>query len=123
MSSRVGAITKLVGVDVIGSLVWFPVWWYTSGLFRIIKGAKNALNLRLREYGFAIWIKNFFNPMYGQYDVTGRIVSVFMRLVVLIGRIIALVVEAVLYVLGVCLWILAPIGIVGMIVVNISKAL
>ncbi len=123
MSSRVGAITKLVGVDVIGSLIWFPVWWYTSGLFRIVMGAKKALSLRVREYDFAIWIKNFFNPMYGQYDITGRIVSVFMRLVVLIGRLIALAVEAVVYVLGVCVWIAAPVGIVGMMIVNISKAL
>lgn len=55
-----------------------------------------------------IWLKNFFVPMYGQYDWTGRLISVFMRLVILIGRFIALIVEAIVYVLLLGLWLASP---------------
>lgn len=68
----------------------------------------NALRYRFQAYAFRIWIRNFFVPMYGQHDWSGRIVSFFMRLVVLIGRLIALLVEAFVYALGLALWLAAP---------------
>ncbi|MEN9558024.1 MAG: hypothetical protein RL141_393 [Candidatus Parcubacteria bacterium] len=63
------------------------------------------LRYRARAYALGIWIRNFFVPMYGQYDWAGRLVSVFMRFVVLVGRGIALGVEAAVYGAGLLLWI------------------
>lgn len=123
MSSRVGAISKLLVVDLVGSLIWFPVWWYSTGLFRVSRAAARTLKFRWREYDFAIWLKNFFVPMYGQYDVTGRIVSVFMRLIVFIGRSIAYLAEAIVYLIGVIAWIGAPVAVIGMLAINATKAL
>jgi hypothetical protein len=108
MKSRVGAIAQLLFVDLIGSIAWFPVWWYTKGLQKVIQSAFNALRYRLQAYALKIWIKNFFVPMYGQYDWTGRLVSIFMRFVVIIGRSIAIVVEAWVYLIGIILWVLLP---------------
>jgi hypothetical protein len=108
MNSRVGAVTRLLFIDLIGSVVWFPVWWYTKGLALVISKVVASLRYRYQEYSFRIWIKNFFIPMYGQYDLTGRLVSVFMRSVVLVGRSIAIVVEALFYVVLLVLWLLAP---------------
>lgn len=108
MKSRIGAVANLLVVDLAGSIVWFPVWWYTRGLQKVINAAIAAVSYRVRAYSFRIWLRNFFVPMYGQYDWTGRLISVFMRLVVLVGRLIALVVEIVIYVIGVALWILLP---------------
>lgn len=123
MPSRTGAVAKLIGVDLFGSVIWFPVWWYTAGLKRVVLGVRDTVRYRLREYGFAIWLKNFFVPMYGQYDITGRLVSVFMRFVVLIGRIIALSAETVLYFFGVCAWAAAPVVCVVLIVLNVTKGI
>lgn len=112
MHSRVGAVTKLLFGDLLGSVAWFPVWWYTKGLSGVIQKVGAALRYRARAYAFAIWLKNLFVPMYGQRDLAGRAVSVFMRMVVLIGRGIAFVVEALVYGLGIvvwCLWIPATI--------------
>lgn len=112
MHSRVGAVTKLLVVDLLGSVAWFPVWWYTQGLAGVIRKIGAALRYRARAYAFVIWMKNLFVPMYGQNDLAGRAVSIFMRIVVLIGRGIAFVVEALVYVVGLiawCLWLPAVI--------------
>jgi len=108
MSSRFGAVARLVLIDLAGSVLWFPYWWYTTGLIAILQATKNALIYRSRSFGIKIWIRNFFVPMYGQYDWTGRLVSVFMRFVVLIGRCIFMGFEALIYVAGIALWIAAP---------------
>ena len=108
MKSRTGAVAQLLFGDILGSIVWFPVWWYTRGLNRVIRKAADAITYRIRAYSFVIWLRNFFVPMYGQYDWTGRLISIFMRLVVLIGRLIALVVEIILYFLGIVAWIFLP---------------
>src|SRR5689334_9819464 len=109
MQSRVGAVARLVFVDLLGSIAWFPVWWYSTGMLKVLHSSRDALQYRARSYAFAIWIKNFFVPMYGQYDITGRFVSVLMRFIVLVGRSIAYVVEALVYLLGIILWAVAPI--------------
>lgn len=108
MKSRVGAVAQLLVVDLAGSIVWFPVWWYTKGLQKIVRSAYAAIRYRAQAYAFRVWLKNFFVPMYGQYDWTGRLVSVFMRFVVIIGRGIAILFESWVYLFGIVCWVLAP---------------
>ena len=113
MHSRVSAIARLVFFDLLGSIAWFPVWWYTTGLSLAAEKAWKALRYRAQAYAFRIWLRNFFVPMYGQYDLAGRAVSVFMRFVVLIGRFIAIGVEALVYLAGLIVWAIAlPLAIV-----------
>ena len=58
---------------------------------------RERLQYRWRAYSFALWLKHFFVPMYGQYDFAGRVVSVFMRLAVLLGRGVAFFFEVFAY--------------------------
>lgn len=109
MTSRTGEVAKFVLVDFFGSVVWFPIWWYTTGFMGVITAARRGLEYRVRSLGFKIWMKNFFVPMYGQYDLAGRLISVWMRLVVLVGRFIVLVAEAVGFTIGIIAWVLIPI--------------
>ena len=115
-------MAKLLLVDLVGSVVWFPVWWYTKGLNRILHATTNAMRYRAQSYAFGVWIRNFFVPMYGQYDWTGRLISVFMRFVVLIGRLIALAFESAIYAMGVVAWGLAPMVFLGMVILNLAAA-
>jgi hypothetical protein len=110
MSSRSAAVARLVVIDLFGSLIWFPVWWYTVGLQGVVAGSIARLRYRSKSYGLMVWIKNFFVPMYGQYDLVGKLVSVFMRFVVLVGRVLALAVEAVAYAVGIVVWVVAPVA-------------
>ncbi|MBI5655177.1 hypothetical protein HZC53_06025 [Candidatus Uhrbacteria bacterium] len=108
MTSHAKQLTRLIAVDFFGSVLWFPVWWYTKGLKRLALRFWNGLQYRISSYGLRVWIKNLFVPMYGQHDIQGKIVSFFMRVVVLIGRSIALAVEAVVYAFGLVIWTVAP---------------
>jgi hypothetical protein len=123
MQSRAGAVANLLVVDLLGSVVWFPVWWYTKGFQRMVNAAALALRYRASSYAFRIWLKNFFVPMYGQHDLAGRTVSVFMRFVVLIGRLIAFAVEAAVYGIGLFLWIVAPMIFAAMAIWSITVGL
>lgn len=75
----------------------------------VLAWMKQELSFRWRSYAIGLWMKNFFAPMYGQYDWTGRIVSVFVRFFVIIGRMIAVDVEAVLYGVFAIAWVFAPV--------------
>ena len=108
MSSRSGSIARYFLIDLFGSIIYFPAWWYTRGFFGVLRYFGQSLAYRWMSYNFPIWLKNFFVPMYGQYDWSGRLVSVFMRFFVLIGRLIALLVEALIYFTLTLLWLAAP---------------
>lgn len=108
MLQRTGALARLMFVDLIGSVFWFPVWWYTSGAKKMVEWCVEGLRYRAKQYAFGIWIRNFFVPMYGQYEWTGRAISVFMRFVVIVFRGIALAIEALAYLTFAIAWMTIP---------------
>lgn len=108
MSAAPLELTKFILSETVGSVLRFPMWWYSDGLLRLSKWIVQQLNYRWRAYAFAIWIRNMFVPMYGQYDWSGRLVSFVMRVVVLIGRGIGLMGEALGYFLLSLVYVLLP---------------
>lgn len=99
---------------VIGATVadffYTPIWWYTRGLGKQVRGVGGSLAVRHRDLAIDVWLKNILVPMYGQHDFTGRLISFFMRLAQIIGRIIALIVWAFLLVVWLMIWVLIPMG-------------
>lgn len=84
------AILRFIFVDIILDALYFPVWWYTSGLIQCIQYLWSKVRYGIAVLGIGIWVKNFFKPMYGVADWQARIISVVMRFFVLIGKCIAL---------------------------------
>ena len=102
-------------------IIYFPIWWYTKGLKIIanycIQSATFHVNRRL---ALGIWIKSIFKPMYGDYTREGRIISLFMRLIVLVWKLIAtLLWLVVLFVLFVA-WMVLPLVIIYFIIYQIT---
>lgn len=104
------ALLRLFLSETVGSIIRFPFWWYTEGLIEAARWCARGLRYRWESAGIAVWLSNFFVPMYGQYDLAGRLVSVVMRFVVLIGRLIGLIAEAVGYTLLLAAWVILPIA-------------
>lgn len=69
-----------------GDVLRFPAWWYGKGLIRAVKYALEFIQGYARTLGVSVWVKNIFTPMFGRYDWQSRIISVFMRLVNIVGR-------------------------------------
>ncbi|MDD5566786.1 MAG: hypothetical protein PHH01_01180 [Patescibacteria group bacterium] len=72
---------KFVVVDILGSIIYFPIWWYTRGtkraaglIFRNISNAEKALAI-------GILFRYFFKPMYADYTKSGRAISLVVRFV------------------------------------------
>jgi len=108
MMQRSEALARLIFVDLLGSIIWFPIWWYTKGLQKFINWCYEGLRYRYEQYAFRVWIKNFFIPMYAQYDFVGRLISVGMRFFVILGRGIALLIEAFIYLGLIACWVIIP---------------
>jgi len=73
-------------LQVIWDFLYFPLWWYTVGLAKTVRGIGHFYHEAETELGFLVWLKNIFVPMYGQYDFAGRLISFIIRLVQVVFR-------------------------------------
>lgn len=67
-------------------IIYAPVWWYTQGLLWIINQIGTSIKDTANSASLGLWVRNLFVPMYGQYDVWGRIVSFMIRFANIVGR-------------------------------------
>ncbi|MGC9048845.1 MAG: hypothetical protein ACP5IX_01335 [Patescibacteria group bacterium] len=90
-------------------ILYFPIWWYTTGLKKRAKGFVNNLKGLSQYLALGILIKYLFKPMFGQYDWKGRIISFFMRLIQLIIYLIIFLIGGILMFALLIIWIILPI--------------
>lgn len=95
-------------VQILGEILYFPVWWYSVGFGRLAKNVWRFFLGQEQILGFSVWAKNLFVPMYGQSDWTGRLISFVMRLVQIIFRGMILLLWLVISLLILFLWLLIP---------------
>lgn len=117
--SRPALTLRFIAVDVVGVVLYFPVWWYTAGAYRVFRWCWRRLSGAAGAFGIGIWLKNLFTPMYGQRDIASRIISFFMRLVTIVFYAVILAVYAVLLAILAILWIAVPAFIVWQIAIQI----
>lgn len=72
--------------QVVWDFIYFPLWWYSAGLLRIIKKIRNFYRHQEESLALSIWLRNIFTPMYGQHDFAGRLISFIIRFVQVIFR-------------------------------------
>ena len=101
--------TGKIILQILGEILYFPVWWYSIGFVRAAKSVFRFWKVQEESLGFRVWLKNIFVPMYGQRDIASRIISFVMRLVQIIFRGIVLLLWLVLVVLALIFWLAFPI--------------
>lgn len=104
-SQAIGRVAR----DVVLDVFLFPLWWYTKGFLRMMDWFVDSLTGSLRSVGLKVWLQNLFVPMYGRYDWQSRIISVFIRIVQIIFRSLALFVSAILSLIALGLYLILPI--------------
>ena len=100
-------------------IIYFPFWWYSIGFIRFLRYLGRFLKGREEELALFVWIKNIFRPMYGQEDLTGRLISFFMRLIQIIFRSIALMLFIILIVLLALAWLALPPLVLALIILQL----
>lgn len=103
---------KFVAVDLVGSVLYFPVWWYTGGMVRAVRFCGGVVAGAARTLGFSVWLKNLFVPMFGQRDIASRLISFFMRLVTIAFYSVLLLLLAVVMFAVFLLWLVAPLFVI-----------
>lgn len=103
---------SIVIAEILGKILYFPVWWYSVGLFKRIKSLLKMLKDREKNLGLSVWIKNIFVPMYGQNDFSGKIISFFIRFFQIIFRSFILLFWLIVAIIAVIFWIGIPVFII-----------
>ena len=110
---------KYISVDLIGNFLYWPIWWYSKGLLELLKIIYRNIIEEEKRFGVKIWLINLFKPMYAQYDWQGRIISLFMRLMMLIFKTVMFLLWVIILSAVVVIWIFLPIVGLYMIYANL----
>ncbi|MFA5134378.1 MAG: hypothetical protein WC505_01165 [Patescibacteria group bacterium] len=103
------ATLKYIAIEILWDIVYFPIWWYSKGLVRIGRYCLESAEFHVsRRLALGVWLRSMFKPMYGDYTKEGRIISFFMRVVVLVWKLIATVLWMCVLALIFFCWILLP---------------
>ena len=73
-------------VDLIGGIIKFPFWWYTTGLKIAAGFCFGSIKNQWLSLGVGVWLRNLFVPMYGETTIAGKIISFFARLAMIVGK-------------------------------------
>ncbi len=92
---------------------YFPIWWYSQGLVRILNFFYNQFLYINSNLAPGLWLKNIFVPMYGQWDWQGRLTSFFVRLGNVIVRYFLLLFFLILFFIGLIIYLILPLFILA----------
>ena len=95
-------------LEIARDFIFFPVWWYSVGLYRFLTALFNFLKGVEKSLALSVWIKNIFKPMFGQSDWQGRLISIFIRIVQIIARSIVMFIVLIFVACLFALWIIFP---------------
>lgn len=117
-------MAEVVLKEVIGSVIEFPVWWFTRGFLYFASVYVRVLRRVSNTLAVGIWARNVFVPMYGVYDIPGRIISFIVRFAQIIARGVALLLISVpltaLFLLWLGLPVIALIGLLSQLLGSLS---
>jgi hypothetical protein len=120
VTSNTATLFKTILWDLVGNVVYFPVWWYTKGLAKMGGFFVNFVSGMEMRLAVRIWIANILKPMYAVTDVPGRIISFLMRVFMIIVRSFALVAVTIFAGLVFLGYLILPVFLTLMIILQIS---
>lgn len=109
---------KILALDWVGEILYFPIWWYGPGLKRIFLHTWHRIHALAGNLALKIMLRNLFRPMFGQYDRAGRTISFFMRLLLIISRSVVFIILSIIYLSLLLVWVLLPIFVVWQLFAN-----
>lgn len=98
-------IITSIAINTLRHILYFPLWWYTIGIGKRIAGLFQSVRTSFHNLGILIMFKYIFKPMFGERSRSGRIISFFMRLLLLFWRLFLFLLFMSVRVMVVSLWI------------------
>jgi len=103
------AVIKSTFLHGLANLIAFPFWWYTIGVKKRFLGLINGVSNLFRNLALKLMFTHLFKPMFGERSMSGRIISFFMRLIILIWRSFLFLLSSIALFLLFILWLALPI--------------
>jgi hypothetical protein len=100
--------------------IYFPIWWYTAGFLKVLQWSKKSMQKAERVAALKIWLKSMFKPMFQDYTKEGRIVSFFMRIVLLIFKLVMVGLWAMVLLGVILLWLTIPVITILLLLVSVG---
>ena len=97
--------------------VTLALWWYGGGFWLAIKRFAWLEKRDVSRIGVHVWIRNFFVPMFHDYTLVGRALSVVFRFFIIIGKTVNLLVRTCVRLIVLLVWIALPLLFVAGLVV------
>ncbi len=98
-----------IGREFVADLIYFPVWWYSRGLALITASIIRSWRRLVDHLSLRILLQTMGKPMYGDYTRSGRVISFFFRIFLVLTRLVVLVLWTVVYIALLGLWIAGPV--------------
>lgn len=114
------SLAKFIIFDGLRSIFYFPVWWYTRGLKKRFSGFIQGIKMSAHNLALKIMFKYLFKPMFGERSKSGRIISFFMRLILLFWRLFLFGLSLTGHLLLLIFWLVLPMMAVWQIIVLIG---
>jgi hypothetical protein len=102
--------------EIIGEALYFPVWWYTLGMVGTARSLTRKWFDVLNQLSLPILFKTLSRPMYGDYTRSGRIISFFFRILLIVTRSIVFLGWTAIELVLMLLWLAGPVIAVAMLV-------
>ncbi len=122
MSFVVGIIEN-VFLNSILSILYFPIWWYTIGAKKRVLGFVNGIKKQIHDLALKTMFKYLFKPMYGETSFSGRVISFFMRLILLIWRLFLFLIVVVFSLAMLLLWLFLPLVVLWQMIIQFNLGL
>lgn len=108
MFGLTGQVIGFIAKDIVWNTVYFPIWWYTRGIVRILEMMKHQVLSLARTLHLPTLFKYLLKPMYGYTDIISRIISFYVRIVQFMVLMVFTVVVVIGLLILLVIWIGAP---------------
>ncbi|MCX6800243.1 MAG: hypothetical protein NT091_03810 [Candidatus Falkowbacteria bacterium] len=104
-------------------IIYFPIWWYTFGVWETANKIFNFLKEQEKSMAFVLWIKNIGKPMYGEYNAKGIIISSIVRIFQILSTGSILFILSLISISLVILWLVLPYLVITNIIFQIRQTI
>ena len=108
--------TTYVLRDLIGDVLYFPIWWYSAGIRLAWRRFERQWFSLFDRLGLKYLLLNMGRPMYGDYTRSGKIISFFFRLLLVGWSFILMAIWSVAVLAVFAIWLAAPVLAAAMLV-------
>ncbi len=108
LQGKTGRVFEVIGRDLIGEILYFPIWWYSKGVLQFTQIAWGKVMWLWGSLGLRILIKSYFKPMFGDRSFWGRSISIVMRTIELVFNLAIISVWAGLMISILLIWLALP---------------